>query len=332
MERVRWGVLGTASIARRQAIPSIQGSQSGVVQAIASREYQKAAQVAEEFGIPRAFDSYADLVASDEVDAVYIPLPNDMHRPWVLEAIRAGKHVLCEKPLGLDAKEVEEIQDAARGSGLFVMEAVASYFHPVHEYVVNKVREGAIGELRFIRMSLGWSFQGRRDDYRWQKKHGGGGLLDIGCYCIFHSRMIAGSEPEWTVATATYDPETDVDTSMGIFLQFPNGVVSLIDCGILTASRNQYEVIGSDGKIIVETPFGNAVKSRKATCYDAWGKVVSEEVLTAHQFEVQMESVSRCILDGAEPPISLDQSLCNARILDACARSARAGGERVALA
>lgn len=331
MERVRWGVLGTASIAKRQAIPSIQSSQSGVLQAIASRDYAKAAQVAEEFSISRAFGSYQELIESDSVDAVYIPLPNDLHLQWVKEAIRAGKHVLCEKPLGLNADEIQSIQEAAATSGCGVMEGVASHFHPVHQSVVRKVREGTIGEIRFIRMSLGWSFQGKRDDYRWKKEHGGGGLLDIGCYCISHSRMIAGTEPEWVLATATFDPQTDIDTNMGILMQFPDGLTSLVDCGILSASRNYYEVIGTTGKICVETPFGNGNRSRKCTLYDTWGNVVDEEVLTANQFDVQMESVSKCILDGKPLPISLDESLANMRVLDACDESARSGGERVSL-
>ncbi len=332
MERVRWGVLGTASIARRQAIPSIQSSQSGVLQAIASRDYAKAAQMAEEFSVPRSFGSYQELIESDSIDAVYIPLPNDMHLHWTVAAARAGKHVLCEKPLGLNADEIRSIQQIAAETGSRVMEGVASHFHPVHQSVVRKVQEGAIGEPRFIRMSLGWSFQGKRDDYRWKREHGGGGLLDIGCYCVSHSRMIAGGEPEWALATATFDPQTEIDTNMGILLSFPGGLTSLIDCGILTASRNLYEVIGASGKIAVETPFGNGNRSRKWSLYDTWGNVVDEAVLTANQFDVQMESVSRCLLEDKPLPISLDESLANMRVLDACDESARRGGVRVDLA
>lgn len=331
VNRVRWGILGTASIAKRQAIPAIQRSQSGIVTAIASRDYAKAAEAAEEFRIPHAFGSYQELIESEEVDVVYIPLPNDMHVEWIQKATAAGKHVLCEKPLGLNAKEVEVAKKAAEQTGRFVMEGVASHFHPIHNAVVQMVREGSIGELRFIRMTLGWSFEGQRDDYRWKKEHGGGGLLDIGCYCVTHSRHIAGTEPEWVVASATFDPETDVDTNMGIMLQFPGGVTALIDCGILSASRNAYEVIGSHGKIVVETPFGNGNITRKATLYDARGQAVREETLTAHQFDEQMESVSRCILEGKEPPISLEQSMATMRVLDACTESARNGSRQVRL-
>jgi len=331
MVRVRWGVLGTASIALRQAIPAIKASSNGELKAIASREIAKANRVASEMGIPRAYGSYDELIEADDIDAVYIPLPNDLHLPWIERAARAGKHVVCEKPLGLNAGEVRRAIGVARETGRFIMEGIASHFHPVHHRVAQLVREGAIGELRFVRVSLGWSLQDRPNDYRWQKSHGGGALLDIGGYCFYAARLFASAEPDFIASRATFHEETGVDTNMAVLLGFPGGVNALIDFGILSGARNSYEAVGTRGKIVVQTPFGNRKQQRSIAIFDTQGNPVGEEHFDVQQFELMFEAVSRHILEGKEPPIPLSESLVNATLLDACMESARNGGTPVRL-
>ncbi len=331
VKQIRWGILGTASIALRQAIPAINAAESGAVTAIASRNLERATQVAEELGIPNAYGSYEALIESEDVDAVYVPLPNDLHLPWIKRAARAGKHVLSEKPLGLNADEVRQVIAIAEETGRFIMEGVASHFHPIHHRAAERIREGAVGDPRFVRVSLGWSFEGRRDDYRWQKRHGGGGLLDIGGYCVYAARLVIGAEPEYVVSRANFDPESGVDTNVAIMLGFPGGVNALIDCGILSASRNCYEIIGSAGKIVVDSAFGNRNQQRKISLFDVHGGLKDEELVVAQQFELQFEAVSRHILEGKAPPLPLSESLANAQVVDACMESAQNGGTPVRL-
>jgi len=331
MEHVRWGILGTASIARRLVIPAIQLSDSGTVVAVASRELEKAEDFAAKLNIPRAFGSYRELIDSPTVDAVYIPLTNDLHLHWILEAIKVGKHVLCEKPITLNASEVQQIQAAAEGTGLFVMEGIVSHFHPVHQRARELALEGVVGDVHLIRLSLAADFSERQSDFRWKKELGGGGLLDLGCYCIRTARFLLGTEPTSVSATGIFDQETDVDINTAILLKFDGGVTAMIDCGILSMPRNVYEIIGAKGKIVVETPFGYGTQTRKLTAYDTRSNVLLEEPITAHQVNVQMETVSKCILLGSEPPVPLTESYQNMRVVDACMSSARSDGSFVAL-
>ncbi|HET7559277.1 MAG TPA: Gfo/Idh/MocA family oxidoreductase [Limnochordia bacterium] len=329
---VRWGILGTAQIARRRAIPAIQATTNGTVAAIASRQLEKARETAAALNIPLAFGSYDELVASDEVDIIYVPLPNDMHLEWTCKALAAGKAVLCEKPLALDAAQVASVVAAANESGRFCMEALASHFHPVHSRVAELMGEGRIGEICFVRMSLGWSFEGNRTDFRWNKAQGGGGLLDLGCYCVHTASDLLGATPTTVSARAMFDPETDVDANMAILLGYPGERSVLIDCGILSGSRNQYEVIGTKGRIVVETPFGNGVETRPLTLFDGRGQAVLREEPTRHQLQAQFAAVADAVKNGAPPPVSLASTLATTRVLDACFASARAGGEQVKLA
>ena len=331
MKQVRWGILGTASIAKRMVVPSVQRLHFAVVAGVASRNIDKAERFAREFGIPAAYGSYAELVESDGIDAVYIPLTNDLHLPWILESIRHGKHVLCEKPLAMNADEVRRIQEAAKNSGLFVMESVCTYFHPVHRRARELVSQGRIGDVHLVRISLSNDFGGRREDFRWKKELGGGALLDLGGYCVRTARFVLGSEPRLVSAHGTFDPDTGVDTNMSVLLTFGGGGAAMIDTGILSTFRNYYEVIGTRGKIAVETPYGNGTEARTVKVYDVRSNVVLEETLTAHQFFVQMETVSRCILEGKPAPIPLEDSLQTMRVLDACLESALREGVSVPL-
>lgn len=321
---VRWGILGTASIARRQAIPAMQASPYAKAVAIGSRSLERAQECARMLGIPAAYGSYEQVLAAGDVDAVYIPLPNDQHLPWIERAVQAGKHVLCEKPLGLDAGQIRRVQQVvAAASKVQVMEGISSHFHPVHHQVVTWIRHGLIGEPVVIRASLGWSFRDRPRDYRWQRRHGGGALLDLGGYLIYTARLLAGTEPIRAMAKSAIGAG-DVDVNTAVMLAFPQAT-ALLDCGLMSASRNVYEVIGTEGRIIVDRPFGNRATERTIRLFDEKGELLREEAFTAHQFQREIDEVSKALIQGSPLPIPLAESLANARVLDACWESIRTG-------
>src|SRR6478672_3281860 len=223
MDRIRWGVLSTAKIGREKVIPATQRSELGTVVAIASRELAHAKDAATKLGIERAYGSYDELLADPSVDAVYIPLPNHMHVPWSLRAIAAGKHVLCEKPIGLSVIEAEELVDgAAARPELKVMEAFMYRFHPQWQTARQLVRDGRIGELRTIHTLFSY-YNDDPLNIRNQPGMGGGALMDIGCYPISLSRFLYDAEPERVLGHIDLDPTTQIDCLVSAVLEFAAG-------------------------------------------------------------------------------------------------------------
>jgi D-xylose 1-dehydrogenase (NADP+, D-xylono-1,5-lactone-forming) len=245
---IRWGILGCARIARRGLIPGIARSRQGVQHAIASRDLAVARSWALEFGISRAHGSYESLVSDPEIDAVYIPLPNELHRPWMMAAADAGKHVLCEKPLALDAREALAMVEYARNRGVILMEAFMWRHQERTLRIRQMVRDGAIGELRLIRSSF--SFPIAPDDWRLDRSRGGGALWDVGCYGVNTARFFAGEEPSRFKSFARFGP-TGVDLTLTATLEFPGGVLAIVDCSFEQPFRCHYELSGTRGLIDV---------------------------------------------------------------------------------
>jgi predicted dehydrogenase len=211
-ERIRWGVLSTANIGRVAVIPAIEASTNGELVAVASRDDERAGAFASALGIPRAHSSYEALLADNEVDALYIPLPNSMHLEWTAKAVAAGKHVLCEKPLALDEAECHEMAAAAQRAGVTLMEAFMYRFHPRTARVLELIQGDAIGPLRVVRSSF--SFRLRNpDNIRMKPELGGGSLMDVGCYCVNVSRTLAGAEPVEVQAFASWGNHLDVSAA-----------------------------------------------------------------------------------------------------------------------
>jgi D-xylose 1-dehydrogenase (NADP+, D-xylono-1,5-lactone-forming) len=247
--KLRWGILGCARITRRGLIPGIQCSTTGSLHALASRELGTACAWAEEFSVPKAYGSYRELVADSEIDAVYIPLTNELHKPWVVAAADAGKHVLCEKPLALDAREAAEIVDFCRGRGVILMEAFM-WRHQARTLALRTlVSDGAIGPLRLIRSSF--SFPIEPGDWRLDPARGGGALWDVGCYGVSAARFFAGSEPTGCHSVA-HRGETGVDLTLTALLEFASGVLATIDCSFEQPFRCTYELVGTRG--VIEVP------------------------------------------------------------------------------
>jgi predicted dehydrogenase len=247
--RLRWGILGCARITRRGLVPGIAASRTGMLQGLASRNPAMAHAWSDEFGAVRAYGSYADLLADPEIDAVYIPLPNELHRPWVTAAADVGKHVLCEKPLALSTDEARAMVEHCRLRNVVLMEAFMWRHQPRSLELRSLVASGEIGELRLIRSSF--SFPIEPGDWRLDPARGGGALWDVGCYGVNTARFFAGSEPEEVRATAHFGP-TGVDLSLSASLRFPGGVLGVIDCSFEQPFRCVYELVGSRG--VIEVP------------------------------------------------------------------------------
>jgi predicted dehydrogenase len=246
--RLRWGILGCARIARRGLIPGLRASRTGELVALASRDAAKARVWAEEFGVPKTYGTYTELLADPDLDAVYLPLPNEGHAPYARAAADAGKHVLCEKPLALDAAEAAAMVAHARERGVLLMEAFMWRHQPRTLALRDLVRGGAIGDLRLIRSSF--SFPIDPADWRLDPARGGGALWDVGTYGVSTARLFAGAEPVEVRAQAHFGP-TSVDLSLNALLSFPGELLAAIDCSFEGPFRCAYELVGTSGAIEV---------------------------------------------------------------------------------
>lgn len=247
-ELLRWGILGCGRITKRGLIPGIKDSSSGTLAALASRDGDTARSWSREFAVPRAHGSYEELINDPGIDAVYVPLPNELHKHWVMAAADAGKHVLCEKPLALDVGEAREMVAHCEKRGVVLMEAFMWRHQPRTKALLEQVAEGAIGELRLVRASF--SFTIDPGDWRLDIARGGGALWDVGCYGVSTARLFAGEEPEKVRSIARFG-ETRVDLSLTAELKFPSGVIGLIDCSFEQQFRCSYELVGTKGSIEV---------------------------------------------------------------------------------
>ena len=224
--KIKWGILSTARIGLEKVIPALQRSEFGEVVAIASRDQKKADGAAKKLSIPRAYDSYEQLLADPDIDAVYNPMPNHLHVPWTIKAIKAGKHVLVEKPIALSAEEAKElIRESDEHPDVKVMEAFMYRFHPQWQRAKELVQQGAIGDLRTVNSFFSYH-NDDPDNIRNQPLIGGGGLMDIGCYCISLSRFLFGREPERVTGTVDFDPRFQTDRMASGMMQFGNGTAT----------------------------------------------------------------------------------------------------------
>jgi predicted dehydrogenase len=235
MAKVRWGVLSTADIGMSNVTPAIQAARNSDVVAIASRDGDRAASAARQLGIPESYGTYEELLGAENVDAVYIPLPNDMHAEWVARAADAGKHVLCEKPLALSADQASEMVRVCSEAGVKLQEAFMYRHHPTWVEAVRIVRGGGIGELRAVQSWFSY-FNDDPTNIRNRVANGGGAVMDIGCYNINLSRLLFDAEPVHISSIVERDPEMGIDTLTSAILEFPNGGHSSFTCTIRSGS------------------------------------------------------------------------------------------------
>jgi len=326
MTTIRWGVLSTARIATQKVIPAIQGSSSlGTVTAIASRNLARARAAAKTLGIPTALDSYQALLNSQEIDAVYNPLPNHLHVPWSIRALEAGKHVLCEKPVALTAKEAQQLVDAAaQHPHLRIAEAFMYRHHPQWVHTRALVQKGTIGTLRTVHACFTY-YNRDPGNIRNQRDIGGGALMDIGCYGVSLSRFLFGAEPQQVCCIMKYDPSFGTDILTSALLDFGGGIATFT-CGTQLYRRQYVDIVGERGYIRLNIPF-NAPPDKAVHVNSACpGSVTTQHFGPADQYALQADHFARAILEGTTNPTPLHDALSNMRVIDALVQSVRAGG------
>ena len=315
---LRLGLLTTAQI--NDAIIR-GGSSTDLVEivGVASRDAARAESNARERGLARWWASYDELLADPDVDAVYVALPNTLHVEWSMRALEAGKHVLCEKPMGRDPGAVARAFDVADRTGLVLMEAFMYRHHPQIKRARELFDDGVVGELRLVRAAF-CATLGRPDDVRWKPELGGGALLDVGCYCVSGMRLFAG-EPEMVFGEQTLTPG-GVDVRFAGTLRFPGGVLGHFSCALDTAPSQGLEAVGSHGTLHLSHPFTadlEGVELRRGETLEEIG------VEHADRYHVQLENFARAV-SGVEPPLlGRDDAVAQARTLDALLRSAKTG-------
>ncbi|HTS63579.1 MAG TPA: Gfo/Idh/MocA family oxidoreductase [Candidatus Acidoferrales bacterium] len=329
MRKVRWGVLGVARIAVNRVIPAMKRSECCEVAGIASRDLARAQAAAREPGIPKAYGSYEEMLADPEIEAVYNPLPNHLHVPWSIRAAEAGKHVLCEKPIGMNVAETLELLTARDRTGVLIGEAFMVQVHPQWRRIVDLVRAGRIGKLRSAIGTFSY-FKLEADNIRNVREYGGGGLMDIGCYPIKTSRMVFGEEPARVSAAITRDPRFgNIDMLTSAILEFPSGHC-IFTCSTQIALQQSMRFYGTEGRLEPELPF-NAATGRVARIriddgrdLEGGGAVV-EEIPPCDQYVLQGDAFSRAIRGEGQVPVPLEDALKNMAVIDAVFRSAETG-------
>jgi predicted dehydrogenase len=317
---LRWGVLSTAKIGIEKVIPATVAAARCEVVAIASRDLGSAEAAASGLGIGRALGSYEDLLADPDVDAVYNPLPNHLHTEWTIAAARAGKHVLCEKPLATNAAEAERMIRVCEAEGVLLMEAFMYRLHPTWEAVRELLASGRIGELKTVQSWFSY-FNDDPNDIRNQLDAAGGALYDIGCYCVNLSRMLFGAEPIRVQGTVTRDPVTGVDTLTSGILDFDDGIASFT-CSTRAEPDQRVHIYGTEGRISLEIPFNIPWDRPTRVLVTAGGDPPvrpETEVLTfdpANEYSIQAERFAAAALDGGPVPIPPSDAVGNLRVIE----------------
>jgi predicted dehydrogenase len=330
-KKLRWGILSAAKIGRTKVIPAMQKGERCEVVAIASRQLDTAKAAAEALGIPKAYGSYEELLADPDVDAVYNPLPNHMHVPWSIIAARAGKHVLCEKPIGLSSAECRALIDARDRTGVVIGEAFMVRTHPQWLRARELVRSGELGDLRSVVSAFSY-FNRDPQNIRNMPDIGGGALMDIGCYPIQISRFLFEDEPVRCVGAIERDPEFGTDRLTSGLLEFKTGH-SVFSCSTQLVPYQTVQILCTKGRIEIEIPF-NAPPDRPCRMFIDDGRDVfgsgrrTETMDTCDQYTIQGDLFAAAVLDGAEVPTPLEDSLGNMLVIEALFASGEKAGNR----
>jgi predicted dehydrogenase len=324
MRKINWGILSTAKIGLIKVIPAMQKASLGNVVAIASRDGAKARTVAQQLAIPRTHDSYAALLADPGIDAVYIPVPNHLHVPLAIEALAAGKHVLVEKPIALSSREANELVEAAqRHPRLKIMEAFMYRFHPQWQAARKLVETGGIGELRTIHAHFSyWNVDPQ--NIRNMGAIGGGGMMDIGCYCVSFGRWLFASEPRRVLGITDTDPKFGTDRLASGILDFGRGTTTFT-CSTQLSPYQRVNIFGTEGRIEIEIPV-NALPDRPMRLWHQRGANITETTFeVCDQYTLQADAFARAILDDTPVPVPLSDAVDNMRTIEAVFTSARTG-------
>ena len=325
-DQLRWGILGTARIADA-LVPALQGATNCALVAIASRQGETARAWAATRQVPMTFGSYDEMLASDAIDAVYIPLPNALHKEWAIRAAQHGKHVLCEKPLAANAADAQEMAAAADTAGVRLMEAFMYRFHPQTRRLHALVAEGAVGQVKNVRANFGF-YLSREGDVRWSTELAGGALLDVGCYCVNIARLLLDAEPVAASARAVWT-KGGVDESLAGVLEFANGALALIGASVQTGPGADQSLLvsGTRGRLSVTHPFrmGTEPTSILLNNGESPDQVTSIAVPGADEYKCMVEHFADAVLHAKPLDYTLANSIGNMRALDALRQSALTG-------
>lgn len=324
MSKVRWGILSTAAIGTEKVIPAMQQAALCEITAIASRDLGKAKAAADKLGIASAYGSYEELLSDPNIDAIYNPLPNHLHVPWSIRALEAGKHVLCEKPIGLTSAEGQQLVDAGKQHPkLKLMEAFMYRHHPQWLRARQIVRDGGIGELCTIQSAFSY-FNDDAGNIRNLPDIGGGAMMDIGCYPISLSRFLFDKEPDRVFGTVDFDPRFKTDRLASVILDFGSGT-SAFTCSTQLAPYQRVHIFGSEGRVEIEIPF-NAPSDTPCKMWHQRGEEIEEILLdTCDQYGIQGDLFARAILDDTEVPTAIEDAVDNMRVIEAVFRSSESG-------
>ena len=325
-EKVRWGVIGaTARIAGSAVLPAICCSEWAELTAVASRSMDKARDIATECDTDNvtAYGDYDSLIADSAVEAIYIPLPNNLHLEWAVEALNNGKHVLCEKPLALNAAEAAEMVETAQHNRVILSEAFMYRYHPLQQEIFNRIAQGAIGAIRHVRCRFSF-VQVSAEDYRRDPSMGGGALLDIGCYGVHIARTAFGREPSIVTGKWSLDDTSGVDLSAAAELDFGTGCTGHVECAFASGFEASYEIAGDSGKVAVTKFFGEGREvDASYTLTLAGGAPQVTTVLPGNMYIGEIDAMSRRIRGEDVFLLAAEDGYLNMRVLDAIAASAR---------
>lgn len=316
MDKIKWGILGTANICTYGTIPGMKLSESCELYAIAGRNPEKVRNFKEKYGFEVAYNSYKELLHDENIQAVYIPLPNDIHLKWVKEALKNRKHVLCEKPMALNANEATEMFATASEYGVHLMEAYAYLHSPYVASLKADIESGIIGDVDYIESAF--ITQGYKEDFRLHKEYGGGAMYDLGCYCTTMILTLIDSEPEFVKAVAEFT-DLGVDNNTSGIIRFKNGARASFNVGMILGenSNSRFDrlyIHGTKGSIRSDVEYNQAGEvSYKIFTNDG---VIERKVSVPQNYSLEIENMSRCILYGDKLHVTPDFSIKNAKLID----------------
>ena len=326
--KLRFGVLSTANIGLKKVIPAMQQGELTTVTAIASRDLTKAQDAATKLGIATAYGSYEELLADPNIDAIYNPLPNQLHVPWTTKAAEAGKHVLCEKPISMTVAEAKTLLDVRARTGVKICEAFMIRSAPQWLRVRQLLDEGRIGELRAVAGVYSY-FNINPANIRNQTETGGGGLYDIGCYLVQSSRYAFQQQPKRVVGLVDHDTVTGTDRLTSAILDFGSGH-AVFTCSTQQIPCQKIQFLGSKGRIELEIPFNAPIDRPTRLFIDSTGDltfsgITMEAFPTSDQYTLQGDAFAMAVRDNTEVPVPLEDSIGNMAVIEAIFRSGKSG-------
>lgn len=328
---LNWGVLGNSTIGRMCVLPAITKCSNGRVWALGTRRPSEADDIERDNHIEKVYDSYDQVIADPDITAVYIPLPNHLHLPWVVKALNGGKHVLCEKPMACNAAEAREMAAAAKSNNRLLMEALMYRFHPRSRQVKSMVINGKIGRVRLVRASFCFSMDPdlfkNGGNYRLDAPAGGGALMDVGCYAVSTACWLLGEQPEIVQAQAIFHDRFNVDIQTVGSMRFASQALASFEVSFCSGLQQSYTVVGSDG--VIELPHDAYIPWERDAVIE-WRKkdeASGERIIISgvDEYRLMVEHFGNAVLQGEAPEIKLDETIANLEILDALAEAARCG-------